>query len=121
MSTEPLFGQAVHAPTLSEPNATPRVVVIHVAPSPMAAARINVKNEPNSRRISRRVAYWRSRDLPPLPYQAPPSRRRERQACATGLIAPRARGWRHRATVRSAPKCRYLCASAAQDVVLQCL
>lgn len=45
MSTEPLRGHAVQAPMESAPNATPRVSVIHVAPSPMAAASNNVKQE----------------------------------------------------------------------------
>ena len=51
MSTEPLFGHAVQAPTVNEPKATPRVSVSHVAPRPIAAAISNVKNEPNRRRM----------------------------------------------------------------------
>jgi len=43
MSTEPLFGQAVHAPMLSAPKATPRVSVSQVVPSPTTAASISVK------------------------------------------------------------------------------
>src|ERR1700733_3537774 len=50
MSTDPLFGHAVQAPIVSEPKAMPRLIVSHVAPSPMAAASSNVKHDPNSSR-----------------------------------------------------------------------
>src|SRR3984885_11481461 len=50
MSTDPLFGHDVQAPIVSEPKATPRLIVSHVAPSPMAAASSNVKHDPNSSR-----------------------------------------------------------------------
>jgi hypothetical protein len=50
MSTDPLLGHAVQAPIVSAPNATPRVSVSHVAPSPMAAASTSVKQEPKNRR-----------------------------------------------------------------------
>ena len=50
MSTEPLFGHAVQAPMVSAPKATPRVSVSQVAPSPIAAASIKVKQELKNRR-----------------------------------------------------------------------
>jgi len=50
MSTDPLFGQAVQAPMVSEPKATPRVSVCQVAPSPMTAASSKVKQELKNRR-----------------------------------------------------------------------
>src|SRR5579884_33430 len=61
MSCEPLFGQAVQAPMVSEPNATPRVSVSHVVPSPTRAASANVKNVPNKRRIGTRSVAARDR------------------------------------------------------------
>src|SRR5260370_32359674 len=50
MSTDPLFGHAFQAPMVSEPKATPRVMVSQVAPRPMAAASISAKHDPNRRR-----------------------------------------------------------------------
>ena len=50
MSTDPVFGQAVQAPTVMAPKATPRVSVSQVAPSPIAAARIKVRQELTNRR-----------------------------------------------------------------------
>ena len=50
MSTEPLFGHAVQAPMVRAPKATPRVSVSQVAPSPIAAASIKVKQEPKNKR-----------------------------------------------------------------------
>src|SRR3984957_5089011 len=52
MSTDPLFGQAVQAPTVSDPKATPRVSVNQVAPRPMMAASTRVKQEPKNKRLS---------------------------------------------------------------------
>src|ERR1700687_1817842 len=50
ISTDPLFGRAVQAPMVSEPKATPRVIVSQVAPRPMAAASISAKHDPKRRR-----------------------------------------------------------------------
>ena len=56
MSTVPVFGQAVQAPTFMAPKATPRVNVSQVAPSPIAAANINVKQELTNKRTFDPVA-----------------------------------------------------------------
>src|SRR5580693_2682605 len=50
MSTDPLFGHAFQAPMVSEPKATPRVIVSQVAPRPIAAASISAKHDPKRRR-----------------------------------------------------------------------
>src|ERR1700722_15086120 len=52
ISTDPLFGQAVHAPMVSGPNATPRVSVNQVAPKPMAVASNKGKKDPKNNRMA---------------------------------------------------------------------
>src|ERR1700730_15399083 len=61
MSTEPLVGHAVHAPMVKAPKATPRVSVSQVAPSPIAAASIKVKQEPRNKRTFDPIEWRRSR------------------------------------------------------------
>src|SRR5579862_1526356 len=52
MSCDPLFGQAVQAPIVIEPKATPRVSDSQVAPRPSVAASRKVKKEPKSKRMT---------------------------------------------------------------------
>src|SRR6185312_3408584 len=47
MSTVPVRGRAVQAPIVSVPSSVPRVVVIHVEPTPTAAARPNATSATN--------------------------------------------------------------------------
>jgi len=68
MSTEPFFGRAVHAPIVSAPKATPRVSVSQVAPSPIAAAKTNVRREAKNSRtfdpIQIKICYGAATTMP---------------------------------------------------------
>src|SRR5215470_5095314 len=67
ISSVPVLGHAVQAPSAMLPNAAPWVSANHVAPSPMAAASENESSDPNSSRTERPSHHVNYADAPGAP------------------------------------------------------